>query len=72
MTKRRERSKTQLEMLENDVFSDEKMFTVEVAHNRKNDLVIGTSAQSIPDEYRTVTKQQKPASVMVWAAVSET
>ena len=78
MTKRRERSKVLLEKLRSGtrtgevVFSDEKIFTVEAAHNRKNDLVIGASAKSIPDEYRTVTRQQKPASVMVWSAVSKT
>ena len=78
MTKRRERSKVLLEKLRSGtrtgeiVFSDEKIFTLEATHNRKNDLVIGTSAKSIPDEHRTVTRQQKPASVMVWAAVSKT
>ena len=76
--KRLERSQVLLEMMQNGtqtgevVFSDEKISTIEVSRNKKNDLVIGTTSASIPDEHRHVTRQQKLASVLVWTAVSRT
>ena len=53
------------------VFSDEKMFTVEAKFNSQNDRILAKSADSIPPSVKTVFRRQKPASVMVWAAVSE-
>lgn len=75
--KRLERSKALLRELKSGtageiVWSDEKIFTVEMAHNRRNDRIIGKSAKDIPYNQKTVHRTMKPASVMVWAAVSET
>ena len=53
------------------VFSDEKMFTVEAKFNSQNDRILAKSADSIPPSVKTVFRRQKPASVMVWAAISE-
>jgi len=53
------------------VFSDEKMFTVEAKFNSQNDRILAKSADSIPPSIKTVFRRQKPASVMVWAAISE-
>lgn len=54
------------------VFSDEKMFTIEQSWNRKNDLIIAKTAQDIPKSVKAVTRRQRPASLMIWAAVSRT
>jgi hypothetical protein len=54
------------------VFSDEKIFTIEQRLNSQNDRMwlSPSSAASIND--RRVSRSQKPASVMVWAAVTAT
>ena len=57
--------------LPNIVFSDEKLFTVQQAHNRQNDRVLSKTINSIPVNTGKVLRSQKPASVMVWAAVSK-
>ena len=57
--------------LRNIVFSDEKLFTVQASFNHQNDRVLSRDRQSILEHYRQVYRTQKPASVMVWAAVSE-
>ena len=57
--------------LRNIVFSDEKVFTVHVSFNHPNNRVLSRGRQSIPEDHRRVYRTQKPASVMVWAAVSE-
>lgn len=56
--------------LENVLFSDEKIFTVEATTNRQNDRVLCPSVSNIPENIRYVGRSQKPASVMVWAGVS--
>ena len=56
--------------LDEILFSDEKIFTVEQAYNRQNDRILSSSASSIPQEYRCVQRVQHPQSVMVWAGVS--
>ena len=57
--------------LDEILFSDEKLFTVEQAYNRQNDRILSSSLSSIPQEYRCVQRVQHPQSVMVWAGVSE-
>lgn len=57
--------------LRNIVFSDEKLFTVQASFNQQNDRVLSCNRQSIPEDHGRVFRTQKPASVMVWAAVSE-
>lgn len=54
------------------VFSDEKMFTVEAKFNPQNDRVLARHSEDVPEDMLTVYRRQKPASVMVWAAVSKT
>lgn len=56
--------------LRNLVFSDEKLFTVEAAFNHQNDRILAKSMNAIPESMKKVRRSQKPASVMVWAAVS--
>ena len=53
------------------VWSDEKIFTVEMAHNRQNDRVICKSVLESPAGKHGF-RSMKPASVIVWAAVSAT
>lgn len=52
------------------IWSDEKIFTVEPQINQQNDRVLGKSTSSIDPAIRTVYRRQKPAGVMVWAAVA--
>ena len=57
--------------LPNIIFSDEKLFTVQQSHNHQNDRILSKSIASIPSNAGKVFRSQKPASVMVWAAVSK-
>ncbi|KAI6648699.1 MhmaT1 transposase [Oopsacas minuta] len=73
--KRVSRSKSLLALhaigvLENTIFSDEKIFTIEEATNSQNDRVISASVSAIPDKFRYISRMKKPLSVMVWAGVS--
>ena len=54
------------------IFSDEKIFTVEAKVNSQNDRVLANKAKDISENIRNIYHRQKPASVMVWAAVSKT
>ena len=74
--KRFERSKILLKKFRSGtaskiVWSNEKIFTVEMAYNRRNDRIIGRSIKDIPCDQKTVHRIVKPVSVMVWAAVSK-
>ena len=74
--KRLERSKILLKKFRSGtageiVWSNEKIFTVEMAYNRRNDRIIGRSIKDIPCDQKTVHRIVKPVSVMVWAAVSK-
>ena len=53
-------------------FSDEKIFTLEAKFNPQNDRVLAQHSEDVPEDMLTVYRRQKPASVMVWAAVSKT
>ena len=53
------------------VFSDEKIFTLETKFNPQNDRVLAQHSDDVPEDMLTVYRHQKPASVMVWAAVSK-
>ena len=57
--------------LQNLIFTDEKLFTVQQAHNHQNDRVLVKTLNSISANTRKVFRTQKPASVMVWTAISE-
>ena len=75
--KRMERAKILLNRLKDGtnsddiIFSDEKMFDVEAKFNTQNDRILAKSADCIPNSVKSVFRCQKPASVMVWAAISE-
>ena len=59
-------------MLQNLIFTDKKLFTVQQVHNHQNDRVLTKTLDSILANTRKVFRTQKPASVMVWTAISET
>ena len=67
-----ERAKIILNQMKNDtitgeiIFSDEKIFIIEAKFNSQNDRILAKSTNSIP-----CSLHQKPASVMVWAAIPE-
>lgn len=52
------------------VFSDEKFFTVEQAHNVQNDRVLYFGSSEAKRKERVVSRTQKLAGVIVWAGVS--
>ncbi len=58
-------------MLKKLVFSDGKLSTVQMKFNPQNDRIYAASKENIPPEVRTAYRNQKPASVMIWAAVTE-
>ena len=54
------------------VFLDKKIFTLEAKLHPQNDRVLAKHSEDVPVDMLTVYRRQKPASVMVWAAVSKT
>lgn len=52
------------------LFSDEKLFNVEVKWNSQNDRVLAANVSAIPPGQNRRQRTQHPASVMVWAGVS--
>ena len=57
--------------MENLVFSDEKLFTIEESSNRENDRIYAAFVEDIPEDIRNIQRFQHPSSLMVWAAVSK-
>ena len=53
------------------VWSNEKIFTVEMAHNQRNDRIIGRSTKDISCDQKTVHHTMKPVSVTFWATISK-
>ena len=73
--KRLERAKLLLNGLLDDtqptiLWTDEKLFTIQMIHNPQNDRIWTKNKESVPVELRTFFRRQKPASVMVWAGVT--
>ena len=73
--KRLDREKKMLEEIQNAadkviIWSDEKMFTVQSVVNSQNDRVYAARAEDLPEGSRVHLRRQKPAGVMVWAAVA--
>ena len=73
--KRLERAKLVLNRLLDDtqptiLWTDEKLFTIQVMHNPQNDRIWMKNKGSVPIKLRTSFRRQKPASVMVWAGVT--
>ena len=56
--------------LKNLVFSNKKIFTVEAAFNHQNDRVQSKSLLAKPEGMKKIHRSQKPASLIVWAALS--
>ena len=52
------------------LFSDEKIFTVQELMNSQNDRIIASSTSSIEEKFRYVGRTQKPKSVMILAGIS--
>jgi hypothetical protein len=74
--KRLVRSKQLLERhgssdLEQLVFSDEKLFSVQEKLNSQNTCIYSLSIEDIPEHLRTVQRFQSEDKVMVWCAVSK-
>ena len=73
--KRLERTKKMLQAMRSAgdkvfIWSDETIFTVEPQVNAQNGKVLATSSASVDPSIRTAYCRQKPAGVMVWAAVA--
>ena len=52
------------------VFSDDKLFTIEEATSKQNDRILALKYSSISEKHLYVKRTQKPQSVMVWAGIS--
>ena len=53
-------------------FFRRKILTVEGNFNPQNNKVLAAHSEDVFEDMLTVYRRQKPASVMVWAAVSKT
>ena len=51
-------------------WSDEKIFAVESQINQQNARILADGQSGVDPAVRTVFRRQKPADVMVWAAVA--
>ena len=51
-------------------WTDEKVFTVEMAFNHQNDMVLDIRVEDIPIKARTSSRRQNPTSVMIWAGMT--
>ena len=51
------------------IFSDEKMFVLEVSHNSQNNRIYAKAAENIPLSIRQVPRFQNHTSIMVWGAI---
>lgn len=58
------------ETVENIVFSDEKIFSIEQKLNAQNDRVYAAKLEDIPYHIRTVSQFAQSEGVMIWAAAS--
>ncbi len=52
------------------IFSDEKIFTIEQSRNIQNDRILTPNSTEANKKGRTVSRIQKPKSVMVWGGVT--
>ena len=73
--KRLERSQSLLKCfksasLPSIIWTDEKIFTVQMAYNSQNDRILSRNINEVPINKKSVFCRQKPASVMVWAGVT--
>lgn len=56
--------------IENILFTDEKIFTIEQKINKSNDKVYGKSQILVDKRFKKVTRSHHPSQIMVWAGVS--
>ena len=73
--KSHDRAKKMLEEMERAgdravIWSDEKTFTAQAVTNSQNDRVYAVDPCNLPEGSRVHFRRQKPAGVMVWAAVA--
>lgn len=73
--KRLDRGKKMLDDIKNStdkviIWSDEKIFSVQATLNSQNDRIYAAHTSDLPEGSRAHFRRQKPAGVMVWAAVS--
>jgi hypothetical protein len=59
-----------LQDVTNVLFTDEKLFTIQVKYNPQNDRVYGARFEDIPDNHKFVRNKLHPQQVMVWAGIS--
>ena len=52
------------------LWTDEKIFKLELPHNRQNDRVLSTDLSKTPEHHKIVSRCQHPVQVMVWAGVT--
>ena len=52
------------------IWSDEKIFTVEPQINQQNDRILADGSSGVDPAVRDRVSPQRPADVMVWAAVA--
>ena len=57
--------------LDQIIFSDEKLFSIEEKCNPQNDRIYAASIEDIPEDMRTVHRFAHESKVMVWAGVSK-
>lgn len=53
------------------IFSDEKLFTLEIPLNKQNDRIYGARLADIPRHFRSVPRYQNASAVMVFGAISK-
>ncbi len=54
------------------LFSDEKLFTIEQAHNHQNDRILLPKGSHANLKQRIVARQHHPKSIMIWAGITAT
>ncbi len=54
------------------IWSDEKFFNIEAAHNVQNNHVWCKDINNMSDHHKIVLRKRKPKGIMIWAAVAST
>ena len=70
--KRVDRSQLLINLMKSDTREGEIAFSYEKLFNHQNDRVLPKHSADVSEDILTVNRRQKPAFVMVWAAVSKT
>ena len=59
------------EKLDQIIFSDEKIFSVEETVNKQNNRVCAVAIEAIPDNIRLVQRFSHASKIMVWAGLPD-